>query len=255
MIKGVVFFDLDGTLMNKNNKISTSNLVAIKRLKARNILPVIATGRNKSMIIPLMKRTGINNAVCDNGCHLIFHGKSIFQDSIPMSTLDLLVKKSNERHNPLAYQTSNQIAFSSKKRVPKASIKRYDNAPVKPNFYKNHHIIFISLFTNNPKNDRYYQKTFKNKLSIVRNCAVCLDVTNIGVDKGSGVQKMLHKLHLINVPSFCFGNGLNDIPMFKAVKHPIAMKDSNECKEYAQYITDDCNHNGITKGLKHFNLI
>lgn len=255
MYKAVVFFDIDRTLLNSKKHLLSSTKHAIKLLKHNHVLPIIASGRNISMIRNVVRATSINNAVCDNGSSLIYHDHTIAQGTIPKHTLLKLVQLSSSKHDPLAFQTANRVAFNTRKRIPKPSIRRYENPPVIPDFYLHHKVIYISLFTSNHKHDRFYQKVFKGQLSIVRNCSVCLDVTKKGINKGTGVALMIKKLHLSDVPSFCFGNGLNDIPMFKQVDYPIAMGNGEECKKYAKYVTTDCDHNGIFNGLKKVHLV
>lgn len=255
MYKAVVFFDLDKTLLNRHKKINHSSLVALKELRQNHVLPIIASGRNVSMIQPIIRKTRIHNAVCDNGSNLIYHGKSIHSEPIPTETLNKLVETTKKLQDPLAFQTTSQVAFNTRKRIPKASIKRYQYPPVKHNFYLHHRVIYISLFTSNHKHDHFYRQKFGNILDLVRNCSVCLDVTKKGVNKGYGVGKMIELLKLANIPSFCFGNGLNDIPMFKQVDYPISMANGEECKKYAKYITGDCDKDGIAQGLKHYHLI
>ena len=48
----------------------------------------------------------------------------------------------------------------------------------------------------------------------------------------------------------------NDIEMMKYCKYSIFIKNGNElCKEYATYVTTDCEDDGIYNGLKHYGLI
>ncbi|WP_249126405.1 HAD hydrolase family protein, partial [Lactiplantibacillus plantarum] len=45
MYQAVVFFDLDGTLMQDDKTVAASSVRAIQQLRANHVLPVIATGR------------------------------------------------------------------------------------------------------------------------------------------------------------------------------------------------------------------
>jgi HAD superfamily hydrolase (TIGR01484 family) len=48
--KALVFFDLDGTLLDTQSKISKENQQAIQALRQNNILPLIASGRSPQEI-------------------------------------------------------------------------------------------------------------------------------------------------------------------------------------------------------------
>ncbi|XIF20119.1 MAG: Cof-type HAD-IIB family hydrolase [Acetilactobacillus jinshanensis] len=54
----------------------------------------------------------------------------------------------------------------------------------------------------------------------MRNSAKCLDVMKAGVNKQLGIQILLKKLELDKVPTYAFGDGLNDIEMFNQVDTP-----------------------------------
>ena len=53
-----------------------------------------------------------------------------------------------------------------------------------------------------------------------------------------------------------FGDGDNDLDMFEAVGLSVAMGNAvPQLIAAADYITDDVEHDGIAKALKHFGLI
>jgi len=83
-----------------------------------------------------------------------------------------------------------------------------------------------------------------------------VDVFNHGGSKAFGIQKLLENKNFLDVPTYAFGDGLNDIEMFQLVDHPIAMGNCVEpLKALAEFITDDNNNDGIAKGLNKFGLI
>ena len=49
----IVFFDIDGTLVNEDKQVPESTVKAIHQLKKSGIEPVIATGRAPYFIKPL----------------------------------------------------------------------------------------------------------------------------------------------------------------------------------------------------------
>ena len=49
--RAITFFDLDGTLLDAKSKITPEVAKAMNALKENNVLPVIATGRKKCMIM------------------------------------------------------------------------------------------------------------------------------------------------------------------------------------------------------------
>ncbi|XCY70217.1 HAD-IIB family hydrolase [Streptococcus iniae] len=65
--KGIVFFDLDGTLLNASSHISYENRHALKQLRANGYLPAIATGRSVKELDTVLEESGIDSVAMLNG--------------------------------------------------------------------------------------------------------------------------------------------------------------------------------------------
>ena len=257
MYSAIVFFDLDGTLLNSNQQIQASSLRAIQQLRANHVLPVIATGRNILMVKSILEETGIDTAISANGSYLLYHNRSLNVREIPRSILQKLVRIANQRHVPLAFQDKGQIVLTAESPLTDAAYAKHQlNPKVNAKFYQNHPVNFVNLFTADPNQDHFYQRCFSNQLTIVRNSHSCLDVTGSGINKQSGIKALLESLKLNNVPTYAFGDGLNDLQMFNEVDHAIAMGNGqSKCRSAADFVTADNNHDGIDLGLKHYHLI
>ena len=82
------------------------------------------------------------------------------------------------------------------------------------------------------------------------------DISPLGGTKQHGIDEFLKYYHINLEETMAFGDGGNDIPMLKHVAISIAMGNANdEVKTVADYVTDDVEHDGITKALKHFQLL
>lgn len=58
--KKIIFFDLDGTLLNSESKIIDENISEINKIKNKGFLVSIATGRSLGMSINTIKQLSIN---------------------------------------------------------------------------------------------------------------------------------------------------------------------------------------------------
>ncbi|XIF19793.1 MAG: Cof-type HAD-IIB family hydrolase [Acetilactobacillus jinshanensis] len=75
-----------------------------------------------------------------------------------------------------------------------------------------------------------------------------------GVSKQLGIKILLKKLGLDGVPTYAFGDGLNDIEMFNQVSHSVAMGNGlKPCKAHAEFITDTNDRDGIYNGKQNKN--
>ena len=75
-------------------------------------------------------------------------------------------------------------------------------------------------------------------------------------DKGTGLTYVADHLNISTDDCYAFGDSNNDISMFKAAGHGIAMGNAcDELKEIAEYVTDSVNDDGIYHAFKHYHLI
>ncbi len=74
--KGLVFFDLDGTLLDDKSQVSADNKRALDQLRQNGYLPIIATGRSIAELGDVLEQAEISSVVMMNG---IVMGKRSFQ--------------------------------------------------------------------------------------------------------------------------------------------------------------------------------
>lgn len=255
MYQAVVFFDLDGTLMRDDKTVAPSSVRAIKQLRANRVLPVIATGRNVFEVAALMQTTGIDSIVSANGSYVAYQGHFLAAHELDKDVLTDITHFANQQRQALAYYNNAGFALSHQDALTVDNYRTLkQTATVQPMFYQNHHVNFILTF--DAMDAAAYRQRYRGQLSFVRNNPRALDTMQWGVTKAVGIQDILVKAHLTNVPTYAFGDQLNDIEMFKMVRTPIAMGNGNpRVKRLAAYVTADNMHDGIAQGLRRYGLI
>src|SRR5690625_1493155 len=83
MVK-LIAIDLDGTLLNKENKISKQNLEAIKHAQATGVEVVIATGRAQFDVKKIFERTGIQTWIVGTNGATIHQPNGELFHAVPM---------------------------------------------------------------------------------------------------------------------------------------------------------------------------
>ena len=77
-----------------------------------------------------------------------------------------------------------------------------------------------------------------------------------GIDKAASLQMLIEQLGIKQEEVISFGDGYNDLSMFRPEWLNIAMGNARaELKEKADYITTDCDKDGIYNACKHFKWI
>lgn len=77
-----------------------------------------------------------------------------------------------------------------------------------------------------------------------------------GFDKENSIHLLLKYLNVDPKDAIAFGDGVVDIPMFKACGFSVAMGNGNdEVKQIASYVTDDVDQDGLYNAFKYLKLI
>lgn len=257
--QAICFFDLDGTLLNAQSQIEPEITTAMRSLKENNVLPVICTGRSLVEIHHIMRDAEIDTAITLNGQYISHQGEEIYNQPMKMETIEKLIAFGKEHQNPVAFYNSEAIYVSEENQDVRDCYHHLsEDAPLPPtdaHYYQNHPVQMMLVFRKADPVDDEYRNAFP-ELEFYRNGPLAMDVVTRGESKGNGIQKLLEYLHLLDIPTYGFGDGTNDFAMFERVDYPVAMGNAVEAlKEQAVYITTANTDHGIVNALKHFDLI
>ena len=255
-MKGLVFFDLDGTLLNKKGQVDLEVIEAIQQLKENGYEPLLATGRSPIEVSEVIRSTNIHSGVFMNGQVVIFKSEVLIHHEIPTKTIEKLLQFAKENgHGITCY---NVDAFKIIETVPFAKeAYEYIHTPtpdVVPEFYNEHDVNMLLLLSRD-NTDEAYQQAFP-ELRFIRNFPYALDVITAGNSKATGIRVLIHTLNTDSITTYAFGDGANDLEMFQEVNYAIAMGNAIPLlKEKANYVSEDNDKGGIIQGLKQYHLI
>ena len=255
-MKGLVFFDLDGTLLNKKGQVDLEVIEAIQQLKDNGYEPLLATGRSPIEVSEVIRSTNIHSGVFMNGQVVIFKGELLIHHEIQKETIERLLQFTKKNgHGITCY---NVDAFKIIETVPfDKEAYEYIHTPtpdVVPTFYKEEAINMMLLLSRDD-NDEAYQQAFP-ELRFIRNFPYALDVITAENSKATGIRALIRTLNNDSITTYAFGDGANDLEMFQEVDISIAMGNAIPLiKEKADYVSADHDKGGVIQGLKHYHLI
>ncbi|MGM0218419.1 Cof-type HAD-IIB family hydrolase [Enterococcus sp. AZ126] len=278
MIKAI-FFDIDGTLMNKNTKILASTKQAIIKAQAQGILCAVATGRGPVHLSRQIDELNFDIFVTYNGQFVYTKEKTIRAEHFTDETLKRIVSFSDSYHQ--------QILFGSRHNIEGSSLMRFGQKkwakkivrflpkyfPVK--FAKN----LISRFSIHRKPQRYYDLDILNEpiyqcvllspeseldflseqlpgCQLTRSNPYTLDILPKGGSKLVGIQKCAEYFGFTLDEVMAFGDSWNDLEMLSGIGFGVAMGNAeNEVKNVAKYVTSTNDEDGIYNALVHYDVI
>jgi HAD superfamily hydrolase (TIGR01484 family) len=101
----IVFFDIDGTLWDEENKIPESTKVAIQKLRANGHKAIICSGRARGNIRNLaLLEMGFDGIIAACGNHVELDGEIIYEKIIPPALVKKIIEVCKEHRMPIVME-------------------------------------------------------------------------------------------------------------------------------------------------------
>lgn len=263
MIKALAF-DLDGTLLNSEKKLTSGVKNILKKLYEKGIEILIVTGRPYSSTLPTLKDLDLPIiSICYNGGKIVdnLNGKVLVNKILPQDVAkDLVefVKRKNIEIN--LFQDDVCYVRSLDSYSTKIYVKNSGLTPVLVDLDK----ISIDNITKGViiDNDEEFlnqlkielKNLMKDRAYITFTQAEYLEILNKDINKGKALKEVLNLRGIKLEECMAFGDSENDLEMIEAVGFGVAMQNAiDEVKSRAKYITDNTNdEDGIEKFLRKY---
>ncbi|WP_338781700.1 Cof-type HAD-IIB family hydrolase [Metabacillus sp. FJAT-52054] len=256
MNEKVIFFDIDGTLLDHDKKIPASTRQTIDDLRRAGHHVAIATGRAPFMFKDLREELGIDSFVSFNGQFVVFEGEVIYKNPLKTETLEKVLAYSSQTKHPLVFMNHETMMASEGDhpfiRESMGSLK-FDHPEVNPDFFSESEIYQTLLFCKAGEEEAY--KQYKD-LHFIRWHDLATDILPMGGSKAEGIKKLVERLKFEREDIYAFGDELNDLEMIKYVGTGVAMGNANpKLKEIADFITKPVDEDGIQYAVHELGLL
>ena len=253
----IVFFDIDGTLLDTEKKLPDSTKEAIHLLKKRGTYVAIATGRAPFMFSHLLHELEIDSYVSFNGQYVVFEQEMIFKNPLSKSQLTQLTHDSQANGHSMVYMNEKTMkANSEHDSFIKESLGslHFPYPEKQADFYTDHEIYQALLFCEE-HHTALYEGNYTD-LQFIRWHPYSMDVVPNGGSKAKGIEHIIKRKGFSMEEVYAFGDGLNDIEMIKAAGTGVVMGNgATILKNEADFITKSVDSDGIYYALKELNLI
>lgn len=256
--KKLFVFDIDGTLLDDNKNLSETTKKAIKNLKKRHEV-AIATGRNRTMAMEVIKELEISNYIVCNGAAAYYQNDTIYSNSLDKRELNQLIEMADENGHQMIYETVDHLRRRNKE--PNSRMKEgmhHVGFPV-PEFdreyYKNQSLVQCLLFYTKEEAKLYEENIF-SQFRFVRWHDYGVDVLPVDGSKYETITRLAQHIGISNQNIIAFGDGFNDLEMLRHVGTGVAMGNAkDEVKKVADIVTSSNGDDGICTALKKMNFL
>lgn len=225
----IVFFDIDGTLIDMDSKeISIKTLETLQRLKQRNMILCLATGRGP-LTLPHFDGVEFDVFLTFNGSYCFDREHTIFSNPLPAEDVTTIIRNAASIHRPVSIATKDKMIangadadlieyYSFAKREVEVSAE-FDEA-AKDEVYQ------VMLGCREADYPTLLRGTRRAKIAAWWDRAV--DIIPADGGKGVGIEQILSYYHLDKSAALAFGDGDNDVEMLCAVGCGVAMGNASE---------------------------
>ncbi len=260
-----VFFDIDGTLWDRERRIPQSTARAIRQLHANGHKAFLNSGRSRANIhAPSLDALSFDGVVAACGNHVEFNGEILFERLFTDEQVENLIRILQQRRMPFLHEG------------PEFEWLNVEDFPDDPfaatiweelgERYRRRRETLQRPYRINKFTADYYPSGDPDRASLhqlleadysyIDHGGACIEIIPKGSSKIDGVRFLQDHLQIPAEDIYAFGDGANDLEMIRGVAHGIAMAGgAPELLQAAEYVTTPLWENGIENGLRHYGLI
>ena len=254
----LVVTDMDGTLLNSKNEVSSRFFEIYEELKKRNIIFVAASGRQlfsiKDKLAPIKNDIYV---IAENGGITLKADEVLNTYSLPLEKLQEIIKTVREINDAeivicgkskayIESKNENFIDFFKEFYVKYAQVENL--LEVKDDeFFK------IAVYHPTDAEKFIYPevKTFENQLKVKVSGEHWVDLSGLETHKGNALQKLQKDLDIQKSETMVFGDYNNDLEMLQLAEFSFAMANAHpNVKKTANYSTKSNDELGVESILE-----
>lgn len=253
----IVFFDVDGTLVNyEDGRMQKSARIAIQQLKNKGIHIVAATGRPLSMCQDL-RNVGIETFITANGAYVKHQDQVIHKIPVAKEVVQVVKAFADENKQSLSFFTETLSMNNVQEEETLIAMKETLSLQEFPVI--NEDIVTQEVYLMCLYGDEDVEKKYTSAFPHLLFKRWHPNITNVlqhDVSKSIAVQAVLEYFDLSPEEALAFGDGNNDIDMLEQVGFGIAMGNGSEAlKNIANFVTKKSTEDGIDHALRELKII
>lgn len=255
----LVVTDMDGTFLNKYSDFDREGFKELKNnLDAKNIRFVFCTGKQCERVENIVGDLSHDTFIIgDSATRIKYNGELLYtatiQNELGLRIINTIKDKDNSQTIIACTEEVAYVLESISEEERKFVHGSYQNVDYIKDF-EEIKCDFLKITVHDAKGN--CMKTaeeinyFENEVYIVASEDYWIDITDLGVNKGTTINRIQSILNIDPAETIAFGDGLNDIDLFKSAKYKVAMDNAYpDLKKEANLIAINHNDSGVIKTL------
>lgn len=264
MDKNIVFFDIDGTLVDEETfLIPESTKKAIHDMRKNGHLAFINTGRTVCQIPNIKTAIEFDGIICGCGTYIEYDNKVLLHNSLGKDLSQKLVQAVKKYKLDAALEGIDGVYYDDLEFIKHPEILKVRNiheqegVSTSENWYKDDlNIDKLVIFLNEDSDFQGFFNEFKDTLDFIKRAEDFYELVPLNYCKATGIQFIIDYLNIPFENTFAIGDSTNDLTMLQYVKNSIAMGNSNpKLFDFVTFVTKDIKDDGIQHALSHYKMI
>lgn len=252
-------FDLDGTLLNSEHKLSEKNREALRELAANDILVVLVSGRMHRSIQPISDQIGLENPIISYNGGMVQHaatGAVYHHTPVPADYAMAVVNDCVAQNLHLNFCLNDELyvaernawsdLYETRTGVPATPVgdlrELAGETPTK------------MLLIHTPEKLQplleSFQTNYAERLYVTQTQAEYIEFMNPAVTKGRALTALANQFNIPMDRVVAFGDSYNDESLLKTAGFGIAMANAvPPIRACADHITTTNDDNGVAKAI------
>ena len=262
MDKKIVFFDIDGTLIDdETHTVPQSAIDAIHKAQKNGHILIVNTGRPSVAVDKAIKDIGFDGFLCGCGTYIEYKNEVIFHYTLEENLRKEIMDRIFKHHMQGIVEGTEGVYFQNGGTHP-FFVESYEY--FKEQGFPVYHFgpgdlapfdKFVVLYTEHDDVEGF-RAFAKDKFSLIQRADTFIELIPKPFSKATGIQFIVDYLGMSLDQTISIGDSTNDLPMLTYTKEAVAMGNSNPILfDKVTYITTDVDKDGVANALKHFGLI
>lgn len=276
-MKKIIFLDVDGTLVDYENRIPASAITAIREARKQGHRVYICTGRSRAEVGKELWDIGLDGMIGGNGSYVEDHETVVMHQKITDQQCRRIVDWLHERGLEFYLECNSGLyasehfeteavpvihAYMKRKEKDKEDLKvadvfegiRFGETLYRDDVNKISYI--LSSYQDYLDASEEFPDLKSGTWGGKGETALFGDLGVKGIDKAYSIERLLEYLGASREDTIAFGDAKVDIPMLDYCHMGIAMGNGGEeIKAMADDITDDVERDGLYKAFQKYGLI
>ena len=267
MEKKILFFDIDGTLIDEEQDVVPESAVrALRQAKEEGHFLFLCSGRCLAIIPEEVMQIGFDGMVAGCGTYIEYGGEELYHHTLPFELQKSVIEDLLTWHIDGVLEGKDCSAFRHDYWMPvvksifaeNGTLAKSKSFTAKTQCYWDETFSFdkMALWFDESSDMNRFREKYAASFDFILRDPTFYEVVPRGISKASGMQFVCERLGIDRKNSVAFGDSSNDISMLQSAGVSVAMGGGNPILfDMVDYVTSPVMEDGIERALKHLKLI